>query len=390
MVNHRTEKLMSLCELIRSESQVCKKPKKPQYVLCEKKPVCREVVVCGCDGNFKTEFTDIPIDIGTEHPVYTENTRMVHNMVKILGLIVLFILTFLIVAILYEKVTKIEDPNVYAPLPYPPPNLGNSSLIGSSVNGGAMLNNGAYFTDKTSCNSNSSSYWGVGTLGYPTCRCYAPFYGERCDLQAHSSNYTSAGIPNTTVTLTSLSTSMSSGLSFPFSQNSIGSNQGTYCTDRCDNDDNCVGVSYQSDGTCTLLNSVSISGLEGIPFNAGIQSTLYLKNQYMPLILGHVILYSGSLPLRWWNYSTYSNGENQLTKVFPSVVYKLPFVPSDIVNNSGYYGLVSSHPFTEEQFDALVQLGSGPTQIVVSPNDVSLGLSVQNDEGVSWVMFVPS
>lgn len=381
---------MSLCDLIRCESQTCRKPckKEPEYVLCQKKPKCREVVV-GCDGgNYRTELTDVPIDIELQKEVYPESTRTGHNVLKILGLVALIFLTLLILYILYEKITKLQEPTIPKYTPYPPPNLGNSSLIGSSVNGEAMLNNGASFSDRTSCEQNSTSYWGVGTLGYPTCRCYPPYYGEQCNLQSHDASYISAGIPNSNVTLESQSSSVTTGLSFPFSQRPMGSSPGTYCTDSCDQNDNCVGITYESNGTCTLLTSISVSGIEGIPFNAGIQSILYLKNEYMPLIMGHVVLYSGDLPLRWWNYSTYSDGGNSLTKVFPDIVYKLPFVPTDIVNNDGYYGLVSSQPFTEDQFDSMISLGSTPTQVVVSPNDVSLGLLQQNTQGVTWCMFV--
>lgn len=241
--------------------------------------------------------------------------------------IILIIIIILIFIFIYLNINPKKPLTLGLINLQPPSNV--TSTLGASNNGLINLNNGNSFMDITTCNNQNNSIW------VNSCTCIVPYYSSDCSIQSYDLNYTAIGqINDNQVITTEYNTENNNFLSF--NQNS--------CTNKCDIDNQCIGVKWQNN-ICTLLkDNFIVKEGEVINYDLYKQANYYLKNNIPVELKDRVIVYTGVQPLRYWIPTTFSNSAvNFMNALFENIQYPLNYRPLWLINNTdGWVGLVSN------------------------------------------------
>jgi hypothetical protein len=206
------------------------------------------------------------------------------------------------------------------------------------------------FTSKYNCLSSPHTMESNGN-----CVCQPGFFGDTCNRERHDKKYFAVGSPEeNTLYTTVISKKSVSAKSFIDDS----------CSSYCDQDSNCVGFQYTSNGNCTLLSGEVVAN-KIIPYDLNSDSTLYLKsseNLHFPnnIFLGK---YAFSFPTRYWLIKE----TEYYVRLDPNQLHKLSFVPSSAINYGNYTGIYRTHPFTLQDVPHILKQGPTSSSYIHGP-----------------------
>jgi len=314
----------------------------------------------------------------------------------------LFILIFFIL-----RRGDIKDPPV---IPIPDPVINPiTSAPGSSTNGRAFENNGDFYTDQRACTNGPTRIWNTDqNINTGSCGCEVPFYGPKCFLESYDSRYIALGQIDPDDVLTNVLQQVPADrLSFSYYRPNdiITTYTEDICTSRCDANDDCIGVQWQSQGspnfginvddptrstkgTCTLLKDCFAfkPGVQ-LSYNLDQQADYYLKNPNEPQVKDRVFVFNGQRPLRYWLTDSFANGITTMLALYQSIVYELTFRPTTLINSTGsgsgtegcstctvgntWQGLASDKPITGNLND-IYNMGNSANFVIIPPGTTNL------------------
>lgn len=198
--------------------------------------------------------------------------------------------------------------------------------------------------------------WIVDKDGNGHCQCKFPFYGPDCTQEQVDPNYRDSGSISGYRTQP-LYTSRVDNLSF---------GTGVNCSSLCDRSVGCQGFTYDG-STCSLIQGkVVYGGVGGSTDTSGSTTNLYLKRNVVPELESQIVVYSGTLPPRYWNVSN-SSAEYQILD--PNKIYRVNFYPTKVVGNSSLIGILSPQPLPSDLQTLNSYLTSPPANVsILNPN----------------------
>lgn len=217
-------------------------------------------------------------------------------------------------------------------------------------------------------------------------KCPYGYYGNECNLQAHSIKYYNIGNFNSTYTKEDLLDKRPLSLDYLVEDGSKDKNS---CTSICDGRTDCKGVLYDHNSSiCSLITSnVVASGQSSLDFTKNTQ--MYLKKSERPQFTDIIIGFSGAKVLRYYltragelpdlirNKKIGSKKKLRLGIVHfkPNEVTNTVWVPYRVANYGNYIGLFSDKEFTIDNWKDIdmlyVDKGTGEYNIPLFLQDYS-------------------
>ena len=181
--------------------------------------------------------------------------------------------------------------------------------------------------------------------------CNYGYYGENCNLQAHSIRYYNPGSFNSTYKSEISFLEKTLSLNYDVQD---GSKDETSCTSICDFRIDCKGVIYNHENsTCSLITSdIIATGEAKMDYTKCEQ--MYLKRSIQPKFTDLIIGFTGSKIMRYYLNNISSESyikkkrklKNGIIHFIPEIVIKTTWNPYRIINYGGYVGLYSNIEFT--------------------------------------------
>ena len=282
------------------------------------------------------------------------------------GTIVVIIVAIILIvmfALIIFYVTRKTEP-LFVPINPPNPTDDTKDTTGESDDGRTFVNNGEFYTDSPACNAGRTRRWSQDPNSPNlSCQCVVPFYAPKCDLESFIDTYYAVGnIGEDTLTTSIISQSTVDRLSFPQENPEYEQDGQTMCTNICDGIEDCIGVIYkQADAPnygigegpsseCTLISDMYVNPGNNITYDDMIQADLYLKDGETVKYKDRVFVYMGTLPLRYWLSDRNSDSGGSSWALYHKILYQLPFMPTNIINNTGtpeeeaWVGVFSNQP----------------------------------------------
>lgn len=217
-------------------------------------------------------------------------------------------------------------------------NYGGVPHVGYPVNKKFITpqTDGSALTDAYAC-AIDNNIWNDNT-----CTCKKGFYGSHCNLEKHDIKYFAVGTPNSDIVIPTLITVQADAKSFTANS----------CSKQCDADSECTGFLY--DNGCKLIHGNVIVNTT-IPYDPFTNTTLYMKSSENITIPNYVYVakYMWNYPARYW---LVENAENY-RKLEVDKVYKLEFIPGEIIMHDDYMGIYAKHKFEAKDWSHIIQYG---------------------------------
>lgn len=223
------------------------------------------------------------------------------------------------------------------------------------TNVGAIIQDSEYYVAGVKMVKKMKKKYHLIKLGNEECD-YG-YYGEDCNLQAHSVRYYNAGTFDSTYKYETLSGEHPLSLNYSVKD---GSKDRSSCTTACDLKMDCKGVLYDHEKhTCSLITSDVIANGDAVMDYAKTQQ-MYLKRNVLPQFTDLIVGFAGSKIMRYYlsgaNYSsetTCKKNKNSKRKSKGAIIHFIPetvlvstWTPYRIANFGGYVGLYSNVEFT--------------------------------------------
>jgi len=326
------------------------------------------------------EPTHVLIGTGSYYTT-TPHDQMVYIVAIVIGLVVVAVILLFAFGVYWsgESTRVITDPP--DPIDYPPRPV---ALFGLAQGRGFSQtvsfhtkSDGTAINSEIICESTGTSRWSNISS---ECWCNTPYWGGSCQRESYKPQYIAAGtVTDETVTLAVLAEYDTNNLSYAQAGD-------TSCTDYCDADTTCMGVKWDSEGAgkgghCTLFSQATLNAGQSIVFDPSVDANFYLTQHLTALrFTDRVLIYSGSLPTRWWIQPGVSTGLNESTSGFllmnEGFRYNLAFFPLSVYNTTTLTGLFSIIPFDVADFATIVAGGNTDTYYINPPGQpLSLPLS---------------
>lgn len=318
---------------------------------------------------------------------YSSTSRIV-----VLGIIFIVLFVILLVAFgIYFSGTKakielvVPDPINYIPTINQFQGRGPNQTISFKT-----ANDGLGLSSPLVCSNNPRMIFNE-TVG--TCGCASPYWSGNCQRESYKPQYIATGKVNPgSITITPIgSPVVTNQLSYPVESSTIS------CTDLCDATNNCTGVIWEPipiddnhqllSGVCTLFSQVVVNPSYHINYNPLADSNIFVKDNLSAIkFTDRVLIYSGSLPPRWWTNIRQALIDSNHIIVVKGRVYNLTFYPEHAFNSTPMTGLYSLTAFTTDQFVTLVTAGNDATHYIVAPGD-PLNVPLSWYSQPIWVMY---
>jgi len=224
--------------------------------------------------------------------------------------------------------------------------------------------NGSHIINSAECNQKPYRRWYNGK-----CLCMAPFYGESCERESHSTDYYPVG------------NYPFQGQPFPvdrkaFPFQGINAEGQKICEKECHSQENCTGYQYENNniedgietntpsGLCYLLTE-QLNG-SGDGYSELIDSNTYLVKGKRPFFPNQVFLYKGTLKNRFWNDSNVHNPSYNYVKLGIGLVNRIEWTAKGIINDGKHTIVVSNNYFTPDEGEKISKLPLTPNGWYIS------------------------
>lgn len=269
------------------------------------------------------------------------------------GIIFVIVLVFIILLIMFIIQMDAPQSKIYQMSKYTPESIIESlnTTLGATDNGWYRSpDDGLNYSNATSCNAAPNSHWDDSKA---VCLCNEPWWGTSCNRVSYDNRYISTGIYDSI----SIPVLIPPAIPDPGPFNSLKD-----CTDACWNNNDCSGVIWDNN-ICTEFNELYVAPNRVIPYEIGVDSTIYTQNRYIENLIhtDRVFLYSGTLPIRHWERTLYTSPESNQETLFSGIVYNLSFFPTAGINGGNLTGVYSLNSFTPTDYDALLAGGDTDT-----------------------------
>lgn len=211
---------------------------------------------------------------------------------------------------------------------------------------------GEYYQDSTACLRGNPSN---RTWKDCSCHCLEPYTGSKCQHELHDPSYSAIGqITSDVVVTTPLHSTAVDRLSIASSDNQI------VCTALCDRYDECIGVTYDENKKCTLLqNRVEVKPGKNIVRVVDRMSNLFLKVPAQSLtFIDRAFVYAGKLPNDFWLKDRSRDRNGMMITFYSDKVYSLEFHPTDLINRTGRNLLFSANRINLSKVNEMVDLAN--------------------------------
>lgn len=212
--------------------------------------------------------------------------------------------------------------------------------------------NGSNFTDINSCLSNKNTTW-----ENDRCKCNEPYFGSSCEREKHNVKYFSVGLVNTNrIDINVIETIETRNKSF-----------GDSCSQKCDNNKNCIGFTYENNICKLLKGNVVIPSDVELSYSVSTDSNLYLKSSENLFFKNTVFLGEHMFPMkpRYWLVSE----TKHYKQIRVEEITRLNFVPTYSKVFGNYTGIYSKFIFTIDDVRILVNRGTTNNSYIQLPGE---------------------
>ena len=194
-----------------------------------------------------------------------------------------------------------------------------------------------------------------------SCECTSGKYGPNCDSEFYDANYIAVGNINPNdIKSEVIGTYKTKYKSFKNNNNKNSNNNNAddildeTCTNLCDDDFNCIGISYYKNTKQCILysNSINIANKNKLKYSINNDSTLYTKSLDYLQFDNQIFLGESEFALakRYWLFKN----SDTFAIIQPNIVTHINFIPKYIKYNYNYIGIYSPYEFQQKDIENIL------------------------------------